>query len=74
MKGRNKILLVDDEIDACLTFKRMLEENGFDTDAYDKPQDALQNSKSGTYDLVVLDIKMPIIDGIKLYQEIKKNR
>jgi CheY-like chemotaxis protein len=51
MKGQNKILLVDDEIDACLTFKRMLEENGFDTDAYDKPQDALQNFKSGTYDL-----------------------
>ena len=72
MKGQNKILLVDDEIDACLTFKRMLEENGFDTDAFDKPQDALQNFKSGTYDLVVLDIKMPIIDGIKLYQEIKK--
>jgi DNA-binding response OmpR family regulator len=30
MRGENKILLVDDEIDACLTFKRMLEENGFD--------------------------------------------
>jgi DNA-binding response OmpR family regulator len=72
MKGQNKILLVDDEIDACLTFKRMLEENGFDTDAYDKPQDALQNFKSGTYDLVVLDIKMPKMDGIKLYQEIRK--
>jgi hypothetical protein len=39
----NKILLVDDEIDACLTFKNMLEENGFDSDAYDKPQSALQN-------------------------------
>jgi DNA-binding response OmpR family regulator len=72
MKGQNKILLVDDEIDACLTFKRMLEENGFDTDAYDKLEDALQNFKSGTYDLVVLDIKMPKIDGIKLYQEIRK--
>jgi PleD family two-component response regulator len=28
---KNKILLIDDEIDACLTFKNMLEENGFDT-------------------------------------------
>jgi response regulator RpfG family c-di-GMP phosphodiesterase len=46
--------------------------NGFDTDAYDKPQDALQNFKSGIYNLVVLDIKMPKMDGIKLYQEIKK--
>jgi DNA-binding response OmpR family regulator len=69
---KNKILLIDDEIDACLTFKNMLEENGFDINAYDKPLDALHNFKSGIYDLVVLDIKMPKIDGIKLYQEIRK--
>ncbi len=69
---KNKILLIDDEIDACLTFKNMLEENGFDTNTYDKPLDALHNFKSGIYDLVVLDIKMPKIDGIKLYQEIRK--
>ncbi len=50
----------------------MLEENGFDTNAYDKPLDALHNFKSGIYDLIVLDIKMPKIDGIKLYQEIRK--
>jgi DNA-binding response OmpR family regulator len=71
-KVKNKILLVDDDSDACLTFKKMLEERGFDTDAYDKPQDALQNFKSAIYDLIVLDIKMPKIDGVKLYQEIRK--
>lgn len=59
---KNKILLIDDEIDACLIFKNMLEENRFDTNAYDKPLDALHNFKSGIYDLVVLDIKMPKID------------
>lgn len=47
-----------------LTFKNMLEENGFDINAYDKPLDALHNFKSDIYDLVVLDIKMPKIDGI----------
>ena len=67
-----KMLLVDDDSDACVTFKKMLEEKGFDTDAYDNPQDALKNFKSDIYDLVVLDIKMPKIDGVKLYQEIKK--
>ena len=71
-KTKSKILLVDDELDACLTFKKMLEDHGFETDAYDKPQDALQDFKSGIYDLIVLDIKMPKIDGVKLYQEIRK--
>jgi DNA-binding response OmpR family regulator len=69
---KNKILLVDDDSDTCLTFKKMLEEHGYDIDAYDKPQDALQNYKAGIYDLVVLDIKMPKIDGVKLYHEIRK--
>ena len=69
---KNKILLVDDDLDTCVTFKEMLEEHEYDVDAYDKPQDALQNFKSGIYDLAVLDIKMPKIDGIKLYQEIRK--
>ncbi|HEU4822803.1 MAG TPA: response regulator [Nitrososphaeraceae archaeon] len=71
-KKKNKILLVDDDSDTCWTFKKMLEEHGYDVDAYDKPQDALQNFKSYIYDLVVLDIKMPKIDGVKLYQEIRK--
>ncbi|HEU4823039.1 MAG TPA: hypothetical protein VFS97_06405 [Nitrososphaeraceae archaeon] len=41
-KRKNKILLVDDDSDTCLTFKTMLEEHGYDVNAYDKPQDALQ--------------------------------
>ena len=69
---KNKILLVDDDLDTCMTFKEILEEYEYDVDAYDKSQDALQNFKSGIYDLVVLDIKMPKIDGVKLYQEIRK--
>jgi DNA-binding response OmpR family regulator len=69
---KNKILLVDDDSDTCLTFKKMLEEHGYDVDAFDKPQDALQNYKADIYDLVVLDIKMPKIDGVKLYHEIRK--
>jgi DNA-binding response OmpR family regulator len=71
-KKKNKILLVDDDSDTCLTLKKILEEHGYDVDAYDKPQDALQNFKSYIYDLVVLDIKMPKIDGVRLYHEIRK--
>jgi DNA-binding LytR/AlgR family response regulator len=37
-----------------------------------KPQDVMEKFRPGVYDLVVLDIKMPIINGLQLYQEIRK--
>ena len=45
-------------MDTCLTFKNMLEENGFDINAYNKPLDVLHNFKSDIYDFVVLGIKI----------------
>jgi DNA-binding response OmpR family regulator len=50
----------------------MLEEQDFDVRAFVRSQDALENFMPGTYDLVVLDIKMPNIDGIKLYHQLRK--
>jgi DNA-binding NtrC family response regulator len=70
--AKKRILLVDDDMDTCLTFKKMLEEQDFDVHAFVRSQDVLENFKPGAYDLVVLDIKMPNIDGIKLYHQLKK--
>jgi DNA-binding NtrC family response regulator len=70
--AKKRILLVDDDMDTCLTFKKMLEEQDFDVHAFVRPQDVLENFMPGTYDLVVLDIKMPNIDGIKLYHQLRK--
>jgi two-component system, OmpR family, response regulator ChvI len=68
-----RILIVDDEPDICLTFKRGIEDyNGYKVDTYDKPHQALQDFKSGIYDLILLDIKMPHINGFQLYSLIKK--
>jgi len=53
-------------------FKKILEEQDFKVQAYDIPQVTLDNFRTGAYDLIVLDIKMPKIDGIKLYQEIRQ--
>jgi DNA-binding response OmpR family regulator len=47
-------------------------QNGFVANTYDDPILALENFKVGSYDLVLLDIKMPVMDGFHLYQEIKK--
>ncbi len=49
-----------------------LEDNGFKTDTYTDPVLAYQNFRSGQYDLVILDIKMPEVDGFQLYQKIRK--
>jgi CheY-like chemotaxis protein len=67
-----KILLVDDELDIAMTFKLTLESTGFTVNAYQDPLIALSKFKPGYYDLVILDIKMPKMNGFELYTEIRK--
>ena len=71
-QGRKKIMVVDDEPDLTMLCSLALEYYGFKVDAFTDPQEALSNYKPGYYDLVILDIKMPKMDGFQLYDEIKK--
>ena len=67
-----KILVVDDEPDISSSIKRGLERNGFQVDAYTDPEKALSEFKPGMYDLLLVDIRMPKLNGFELYREIKK--
>jgi len=67
-----KILIVDDEKDITSSIKIGLEKNGFDVDAYTDPQKALDDFKPNVYDLSLIDVKMPKMNGFELYREIKK--
>jgi two-component system response regulator ChvI len=67
-----KILFVDDEPDIIYSIKRVLEANGFVVDSYTDPVLALSNFKPRSYDLLILDIKMPKISGLDLYQKMKE--
>ena len=67
-----RILVVDDEPDILVALKIVLEENGFKTDAFHDPILALRNFTAGSYDLALLDIRMPRITGLGLYKELKK--
>jgi CheY-like chemotaxis protein len=69
---KNRALLVDDEPDVVYLVKRGLERNGFEVDGYTDPILALQNFKGDVYGLLLLDIKMPRIDGIELFNRIHK--
>ncbi|MGB6591385.1 MAG: response regulator [Candidatus Nitrosopolaris sp.] len=69
---KRKVLIVDDEPDVNTVLKNVLEQSGFNADSYDDPILALENFKACSYDLLLLDIKIPEMDGFHLYQEMKK--
>ena len=68
----NRILLVDDDHDVLQFLKQGLELKGLQVNAYSSAQDALQSFKPDVYDLAILDIRMPDMNGFQLYREIKK--
>src|SRR5215471_19782281 len=69
---KQTILIVDDEPDITTALKMYLEIQGFHVDAFTDPVYALAQFKAGFYPLLILDIKMPEMNGFELYKEIKK--
>ena len=67
-----KLMAVDDDFDITFTLKRNLERRGFSLDVYNDPTEALTNFKPDYYDLLLLDVKMPKMNGFELYREINK--
>jgi DNA-binding response OmpR family regulator len=67
-----QIMVVDDESDFTVFCKLSLEYYGFVVNTFNESKEALSNFKSNCYDLVILDIKMPDMDGFELYREIKE--
>jgi two-component system catabolic regulation response regulator CreB/two-component system response regulator ChvI len=72
LAGKGRILIVDDEEDITFFLKKALENYGFEITAFNDPIQALDNFNAGSYDLVLLDIKMPKMDGFELYQKLKE--
>jgi DNA-binding response OmpR family regulator len=72
LQRQKKILAVDDEPDLTMLCRLALEYYGFQVETFNNPHEALSKYKPGYYDLIILDIKMPKMDGFQLYDEIKK--
>jgi two-component system catabolic regulation response regulator CreB len=70
---KKRILLVDDELDITFTLKIALEQSRFfQVEAFYESVLALSRFKAGAYDLAILDIKMPEMDGFELYRKLRK--
>jgi DNA-binding NtrC family response regulator len=70
--NKKRILFVDDEPDLTSLFKKVLESAGFNVNVFNNSADTLKDFKPHFYDLVMLDIVMPKMDGFSLYKALKK--
>lgn len=68
------VLVVDDEADTCQNLSDILTDLGYRVDVAHDGIAALELVKRNAYDLALLDLKMPGMDGLTLYREIKKLR
>jgi DNA-binding response OmpR family regulator len=73
VKNNSRILIIDDEPDITFAFQKGLRDRGFLTvDTVNDPRLALSSFQAGSYDLLLIDIVMPQMDGFGLYEEIRK--
>ena len=64
------ILIVDDDLDTSLLYKKWLEEEGFNLTLINDPQLAEKNFRSQDYDLVLIGFRMSVMDGFDLYNKL----
>ena len=72
MAKRANVLVVDDQIGMLETFTDILEDKGFDVDTAEDGFQAIRKVKEQGFDIIFMDIKMPGINGVQTFREIKK--
>ena len=65
-----KIAIIDDEQDILNILERYLIKQGYQVETFSNPQNGLNAVKNGNFDLLLLDIMMPILDGISLLKNL----
>ena len=68
-----RILIVEDEKDLAMVLSELLSMEGYYTDTAFDGEEGLDNALSGIYDLIILDVMLPKMDGFQVLSEIRKN-
>jgi len=69
---RIRILLVDDEPDTCMSYQMVLQDAGYECNSYTDSVKALKEFRPNYYDICLLDIKMPMLNGFELCKRIRE--
>ncbi len=69
-----RILMVDDEEELVVTLVERLQIRGFQAEGVTRGIDAVKRIRDGIFDVVVLDLKMPGLDGLEVIQQLKYHR
>jgi DNA-binding response OmpR family regulator len=70
--NKARILVVDDDSDITTFFKLALVDAGFNVDVYNDPLQVISNFKPNYYDLLLIDIRMPRLNGFELLKKLRK--
>src|SRR5574337_1719939 len=69
-----RLLLVEDEVNMVRTLAKILERKGYEVDAAGTGEEALERLSASSYDLVITDLNMPVMDGMTLLREIRQRQ
>ena len=72
MKEPRTILIIDDDKSILRTFTRILEKNRYIVDTAETGKEAIEKAKNKKYDLALIDIRLPDIDGTEILAKTKK--
>jgi DNA-binding NtrC family response regulator len=73
METHHRILIVDDDDTIRKTLKAILEDEGYTVDTAATGQEAIQKTEENTYNVALLDIRLPDMEGVELLKLIKDN-
>jgi two-component system, OmpR family, response regulator len=66
-----RVLVVDDDEDICLYLREFLTREGFNVEIASKPADALVEIRQGRHQIVLLDVRLPGVDGVDLLRQVR---
>lgn len=70
--AKKRILVIDDDKSILRTFTRILQKNGYDIEVAETGKEAIEKSKMRRYDLALIDIRLPDMDGTDLLVKLQK--